>query len=172
MVQDRGLSLNEVVSMRKQFQLCLALTWFELAGLTALASPDFGTPQEAAAMLARAIGEIKADKLNAIARFNSNDAHFRDRDLFVFCFNRDDGQVTAHEALVGRNVRTLRDASGKAFGEEMHRQAREGQVSEVTFVSPVPGKVEQAIRRSYVTAVGDQVCGVSSYVFEASKPTQ
>ena len=58
----------------------------------------------------QAIDELRADKLAAIAEFNRNNPRFRDRDLFVFCFNRSDGRITAHEAFVGWDVRTLHDA--------------------------------------------------------------
>jgi hypothetical protein len=54
-------------------------------------------------MLVRAIAAVKANESEAIARFNHNDPEFRDRDLFVFCFNRQDGKFTAHEAMVKRD---------------------------------------------------------------------
>ena len=38
-------------------------------------------------MLVRAAAAIKTDQSGAIAKFNHNDPEFRDRDLFVFCFN-------------------------------------------------------------------------------------
>ena len=85
-------------------------------------------------------------------------------DLFVFCFNKGDGRITAHEAFVGRDVRTLHDAAGSAFGEDMYRSAREGQISEVVFKSPVPGSTENVSKQAYVTAIDDQICGVSSYL--------
>ena len=80
---------------------------------------EFGTFDEAKAMLDRAIIAIKEDKSNAIASFNHNDPRYRDRDLFVFCFDRKDGKFTAHEAMIGWDVRTLYDIWGSPFGEEM-----------------------------------------------------
>ena len=46
-------------------------------------------------MLKRAVAQVKKDKLAAMASFNHNDTSFRDRDLFVFCFNGGDGRFTA-----------------------------------------------------------------------------
>jgi cytochrome c len=97
------------------------------------------------------------------AKFNHNDPQFRDRDLFVFCFNHQDGRFTAHEAMVGQDVRSLRDLKGTWSGEEMYRNAKEGQIVEIDFVSPLPGSTSKAVKRSFITRVGDQVCGVSAY---------
>jgi hypothetical protein len=119
----------------------------------------------------QAIDELRADKLAAIAEFNRNNPRFRDRDLFVFCFNRSDGRITAHEAFVGWDVRTLHDAAGNAFGENMYRSAKEGQITEIAFQAPLPGSTEKVPKRAYVTAIGDQVCGVTSYHFKAAAKT-
>jgi hypothetical protein len=151
--------------MLKPLVLCSVVASATLIGLNAAASTEFGVAEEAKAMLVRAIDELKANKLTAIEEFNRNDPRFRDRDLFVFCFNRGDGRFTAHEAFVGWDVRTLHDAAGKAFGEDMYRSAKEGQISEVAFRAPMPGSTEKVSKRAYVTAIGDQVCGVSSYRF-------
>jgi signal transduction histidine kinase len=85
--------------------------------------------------------------------------------LFVFCFDGGDGVFTAHEALVGQDVRTLRDKTGKAYGEEMYRRAKEGQITEIAYMSSIPGKFFQAAKRAYIARVADQVCGVSFYRF-------
>ena len=114
-------------------------------------------------MLDRAVAEMKADKGKAIEKFNHNDSTFRDRDLFVFCFNAQDGRFTAHEAMVAHDVRALRDETGRPFGEQMYQSAREGQIAEVSYVSPHPGSTERAEKRAYVTRLGDQVCGVSVF---------
>ena len=124
---------------------------------------EYGTAEEAKAMLDRAIAAVMADKPGAIAMFNHNDSRFRDRDLFVFCFNGQDGKFTAHEAMVAQDVRMLRDKTGKSFGEEMYQTAKKGQVTAVAYLSPVPGSTEQAAKRAYVARIADQVCGVSYY---------
>ena len=96
--------------MLKQISLCtgvLALVYG--ASTSASGAGEFGTPEEAQAMLKRAVIEVKKDKLAAIESFNRNDRSFRDRDLFVFCFNGSDGKFTAHEAFVSHDVRKLHD---------------------------------------------------------------
>ena len=114
-------------------------------------------------MLDRAVIAIKEDKATAIANFNHNDPQYRDRDLFVFCFDRKDGKFTAHEAMVGWDVRTLHDIWGSPFGKEMFA-VNDGETIEVTYLSPVPGSTMLSPRRAYVAAIGDQACGVSAYL--------
>ena len=63
-----------------------------------LAGEPLGTAEQARAMLDRAVAALKANQGTALQAFN--DAHnkdFRDRDLFVYCFNAGDGKFTAYE---------------------------------------------------------------------------
>ena len=159
--------------MLKQMMLYTALIGAVVSGSASASSVGYGTADEARAMLIRAIVEVKTDKARAIAKFNHNDRQFRDRDLFVFCFDGQDGKFTAHEAMVGADVRTFRDRTGRSFGDQMYQNAKDDQVVEVAFMAPVPGSTEQAPKRSYVTRIGDQVCGVSAYRLNGSgEPTQ
>jgi hypothetical protein len=151
--------------MLKRLLLCSALAGVTFAGSVKATEAEFGTPDEARAMLIRAAAAMKADKTGAIDKFNYNDAQFRDRDLFVFCFNRHDGKFTAHEAFVGWDVRTLRDPNGKAFGAEIYADAQADRITEVSFTSPQPSSTKLAVKRAYVMRIGDQVCGVSAYQF-------
>ena len=140
---------------------CLLATTFCTAA--AAGGAEFATPREARAMLDRAVSAVRADQRAALDTFNHNAAGFRDRDLFVFCFDARNGKFTAHEALSGQDVRMLRDTTGQPFGEEMYRSAPEGRVAEVRYHWPIPGSTRIAVRDAYVTRAGDQVCGVSVY---------
>jgi signal transduction histidine kinase len=136
------------------------------ASAHASSANEFGTIEEAKAMLKRAVVAVQQDKIAAINKFNYNDQQFRDRDLFVFCFNGLNGKYTAHEAMVGHDVRAFRDAKGQPVGQRMYEIAADGKVVSVDYMSPVPGSTELALKRAYLTRVGDQVCGVSAYEFE------
>jgi len=153
------------VAMLKQTLIYTAVVASIFASPIIASAAEYGTSEEAKAMLDLAIAAVKTDKPGAIAMFNYNDSRFRDRDLFVFCFNGQDGKFTAHEAMVAHNVRTLRDKTGKPFGKQMYLNAKEGQIATVAYMSPVPGSTEQASKRAYVTRIADQVCGVSFYRF-------
>lgn len=156
--------------MHKRALLMIAFVGSTLSGFASSAyAAEFGTAEEAKAMLKRAIVALKADKLGAINGFNYNDPPFRDRDLFVFCFNAGNGKFTAHEAFVTMDVRTLRDANRKAYGAEMYKDAQQGRITEVVFISPVPGSTELATKRAYVTRIDDQICGVSAYEFNGTQ---
>ena len=57
---------------------------------------DFGTAEEAKAMLERAVAAVKEDKAKALDMFNKGEGGFKDRDLYVWCANASDGILTAH----------------------------------------------------------------------------
>jgi hypothetical protein len=71
----------------------------------------------------KAAAAVKADKTEAVDMFNKEEGGFVDRDLYVFCIDRSDGKVTATEnpnskSFPGQDVRTVKDADGKAYGPE------------------------------------------------------
>jgi signal transduction histidine kinase len=147
--------------MKRLVNLLLAVTALVLSP-GAVAAGDFGSAEEARALLDRAVTAMKHDKDAAIASFNRADGGFRDRDLYPFCATLD-GVTTAHPTHVGTNLRELKDKRGKAFGAEMFDVAEEGKVKEVTYMWPKPGSDEPVEKVTYVTRVGDQVCGVGYY---------
>jgi hypothetical protein len=55
--------------------------------------PQFGTAEEAKAMLAKAVAAVKVDKAKALDMFAKGEGGFLDRDLYPFCFNAGDGRV-------------------------------------------------------------------------------
>jgi hypothetical protein len=52
---------------------------------------EYGTADEAKAMLERAVVAVKEDKAKAVDMFNKGEGGFKDRDLYVFCANASDG---------------------------------------------------------------------------------
>ena len=159
--------------MLKQALLVIGIAGASVTGLSGAFAAEFGTSEEALAMLNRAVSEVNTDKFAAIDKFNYNRPGFRDRDLFVFCFDGSNGKFTAHEAMVGQDVRTLHDTTGAPFGEQMYENAKLGQIAMVAYISPVPGSNAHVSKRAYVTRIGDYVCGVSYYLFNApsARPT-
>jgi signal transduction histidine kinase len=131
---------------------------------TPLSAAEFGTAQEAKAMLERATPIVKADKASAFAKFIKGEDGFKDRDLYVFCFNSGDGTINAGPpTVIGKDVRTLKDKNGDAYGQRIYDSAKEGTITEVSYLFPRPGSTEPVQKHSYVTKVGDQVCGVGYY---------
>jgi signal transduction histidine kinase len=118
----------------------------------------------AKALLERALPVVKADKIAAFAKFNKGDDGFRDRDLYVFCFNIADGKANAGPPnLIGTDIRTLKDKSGYAFGEHLSSDSIEGQITQVSYMFARPSSTEPVQKVSYITRVADQVCGVGYY---------
>jgi hypothetical protein len=126
---------------------------------------NFGTADEAKAMLEKAVVAVKADKVKALAMFNKGEGGFKDRDLYPFCFNMTDGKVVATLApTLGMDVRTLKDKAGHAFGEDVYNAAKDGQITEVSYMFPRPGPDTTPVQKvSFVTKVGDLGCGVGYY---------
>jgi signal transduction histidine kinase len=126
---------------------------------------DFGTAEEARAMLEAAVAALYADEAAALAAFTAGEAPFRDRDLYVFCGGAD-GIMSAHganAALIGENLRELADVNGFAFGEAFYATAVAGEYRTVEYHWPRPGETEPVAKVSFVTRAGDQMCGVGYY---------
>ena len=127
-----------------------------------------GTADEAKAMLMKAVAAVKADKAKALDMFKRGEGGFLDRDLYPFCFNVSDGAIlaTAAKKLIGQDVRTLKDSTGKGFGLDLYAagQKPEGQITEVSYMFPKPGPdTTPTAKVSFVTKVGDLGCGVGYY---------
>jgi hypothetical protein len=107
-----------------------------------------GTAAEAKAMLDKAIAAVKADKAKAIKSFLAGTDGFKDRDLYPFCFNISDGITqAAPPSVLGKDVRTLKDAKGNSFGADIYKAAaEEGKVNEVNYEFPKPGATDPSAK--------------------------
>jgi hypothetical protein len=73
------------------------------------------------------------------------------------------GSPKEAKAMHGKAVAEVKkDKNGKAFGQEMLKVA-EGKIKEVTCMWPNPGETDPVQKVSYVTRIGDQICGVGYY---------
>jgi len=155
-----------------------------LAAVIALSPAAFaqqtrGTADEAKAMLMKAVAALKADKQKTLDLINEGEGGgFFDRDLYVFCANVGDGKAVAlgnpfawrwnsnARQLLGVDTRTLKDSTGKAFGQELYDayQKPEGQITEVSYMLVRPGPDTTPVPKvSFATRVGDLGCGVGYY---------
>ena len=86
---------------------------------------DFGTAEEAKAMLERAVAAVKEDKAKALDMFNNGEGGFKDRDLYVFCANASDGIITAQPYMnKGKQLRDIKGKHGAPFGETIMQNDR------------------------------------------------
>jgi len=132
-----------------------------------LASADqFGTADEARAMLDRAITALRSDETAALRAFSdTKNKQFHDRDLYVSCFNISDGKFTAFPGpgMVGIDVRTFKlgdDPIGQRAFDAI-QSAPEGAVATMDYNFPKSGK--PALKQSLETRIGNQGCGVAYY---------
>ncbi len=140
--------------------LAVALSFIAPAG-----AQQFGTADEAKAMLERAVAALKADKAAAITQFNDKgNKQFHQRDLYVFCFNAGDGNTVAHPnpALINTNVRSF-SFKGDPIGQRLFDAAQGANPATVDYLFPKPGTTEPVPKESFVSRVGDLGCGVGYY---------
>ena len=124
---------------------------------------QFGTADEAKAMLERAVAAVKEDKVKALDMFNKGEGGFKDRDLYVFCANTSDGILTAHPYLKGEHLQDIKGKKGYPLGKEIMQNATEGTIKELTYWWPRPGSDKPLEKITFYTRVGDQDCGVGYY---------
>ncbi|MEZ5787188.1 MAG: cache domain-containing protein [Xanthobacteraceae bacterium] len=129
------------------------------------AQQQSGTAAEAKAMLEKAVAAVKADEKAALEKFKKGEGGFKDRDLYVFCFDAESGKFTAHpnEKLMGTDVRALKDKSGDAMGEKIFKAGQTEQMTTVDYMFPKPGGTEPVAKQAFVAKVKDQGCGVGYY---------
>ncbi len=146
----------------KRFTMFAALAALFLTFTAPVRAGNYGTAEEAKEMLERAVAALKTDKAGALVKFTKGEAGFKDRDLYPFC-GGPDGNFTAHPKLLGKSLKDLKDKAGKPLGQEIYASAKEGQITEVSYMWPRPDGTEPVQKISYVTKVGDQVCAVGYY---------
>ena len=93
----------------------VALLLFAAVGTSWAA--QYGTSEEAKAMLEKAVAAVKQDKAKALDMFNKGEGGFKDRDLYVFCANASDGILTAHPYLKGEHLQDIKGKKGYPLGK-------------------------------------------------------
>jgi cytochrome c len=142
----------------------LVLLW----SAASLSAQQLGTAEEARSMLVRAISTLKSNEAAALSEFNDpNNKEFRDRDLYVFCYNISDGKITAYEspALLNVDIRTLAlkdDPIGQRAYEAI-QNSPEGSVITIDYKFPKPDTTEPVPKQTVETRLGNQGCGVTYY---------
>jgi hypothetical protein len=158
--------------MFRSFMMCAASATVLTFSATAFAQQNYGTADEAKAMLLKAVAALKADKAKTLNQINDGKGGFLDRDLYVFCVNVGDGKLVAVgnpnvKQLLGTDSRTIKDVNGEPFGQEMYDayQKPEGQITEVSYMWVRPGPDKTPVPKvSFVTRIGDLGCGVGYYI--------
>ena len=135
-----------------------------LSAVPTVAETQFATPEEAKALLDRAVAAMKEGKAKAFEMFATGDGGFKDKDLYVWCANASDGILTVHPTNKGKELQDIKGKQGAPFGEVIMQNAAEGTIKETTYWWPRPGSDEAFEKTPFYTKVGDHVCGVGYYM--------
>ena len=124
------------------------------------------SPEQAAAMLDRAVAAVKADPAKALAAFNDLTGGFIEDDLYVFAVALDDGKFLAHGVsprLVGTNSYRLTDRNGTPIVRLMVNALNDSDHGELEYAwrNPVTRQVEN--KHTRFRKVGDKLVGVGFY---------
>ena len=141
------------------------------AALSAISASAFADDAQVAKdMLIKAHAAIKADRELALIQFQKGENGFRTGDIYPYCYRLSDGKALSGPiaVLAGTDTRTLKDSTGKPFGQEQYEATTknpEGVMTEINYTFPKPGTKEPALPKvSFVMKVApDLGCGVGYY---------
>src|SRR5262245_4653651 len=157
--------MSKGVAMLRTVALAAAFAAAPVVFTAALvAETEFATPEEAKALLEKAVVAMKQDEAKALEMFASGEGGFRPKDLYVWCANASDGILTMHPTNKGEELRDIKGKQGAPFGETIMENAVEGAIKETTYWWPRPGSDEPFEKTTSYTKIGDQICGVGYYV--------
>lgn len=128
---------------------------------------DRGTPDEAKALVDRAIAHYRAvGRDKAFADFNDNKGAFVDRDMYVLVadFNGVFLSHGANRGLINKNLTDLKDVNGRFIVREMIEAAKtkpDGSWVEYVWTNPTTKKLDP--KKTWIKAEGDILFGVGVY---------
>jgi cytochrome c len=134
--------------MKKVLAMVMAVLF--MAGVGVAMAEDKGTPDEAKAMVKKAVAYMKeVGKEKALAEFNNPKGKFVYKDLYVWATGMD-GTNLSHPytpALIGKNMYNLKDADGKLFVQERITQlkTKSSGTIEYRWTNQNSKKVEQKV---------------------------
>lgn len=124
----------------------IALLGAALLSLGAIAAGEYGSVDEAQALVKKAIAHYdKAGRERALADFSRSPGPFVDRDLYVVVYDME-GRSLAHinPKMVGKNLVDMRDGDGRYLVRERAEAARTATSGwqDIKFFNPVTKKIE------------------------------
>ncbi|AKJ30575.1 cache domain-containing protein [Caldimonas brevitalea] len=133
----------------------------------AQAANEKGSADEAMAMTKKAVAFYKANGAEkAFAEFNKPDGQFRDRDLYIFVYDKAGTvlSIGSNPKLIGKNLIDMKDVDGKpiikGFVDLAFGPAGKGWV-DYKWPNPVSKAVEP--KSSYIERAGDVLIGCGIY---------
>jgi signal transduction histidine kinase len=142
-----------------RFIMSVALATLALAAPPARAG-DFGTREEAVAMVQRVQQRFRADGPEATFQAITQ-KQFNDRDLYPFVLDLNGLNVATggNTVLVGKNLISLRDQDGKYLFQEIIGIARNQGSGWITYKWPNPLTRRIEEKSTYIERMGDYLVG-------------
>ncbi|MBK7900470.1 MAG: cache domain-containing protein [Azonexus sp.] len=145
------------------------ITFFHKVGTRILAVGYYiprASPEQANALLDRAVAAVKADPGKAIAAFNDLNGGYIEDDLYVFVVDLRDGRFKAHGVsprLIDSDGLALTDPGGKPIIRQMIEALKDSDRGELDYAwrNPVTRKVED--KHTRFRKVGDLLVAVGYY---------
>ena len=149
-----------MVWMAMLFVLCTTVGWV-------FAAEGRGTPEEAQAMVKKAIAAIQTEgKEKVFAQIDNPKGPFIEKDLFLFVYDMK-GRCLAHgndSTLVGQDLIDLQDPDGTYFVKEFVKIAQTQGSGWVTYKWPYPSDTRKITQKSsYIEKYDDLIVGCGSY---------
>ena len=155
----------------RKITILMAMALLALCSLQASAA-EYGTREEAVALVQRTIASIKRDGIDAVVKaVNDQDGRFKDHDLYVFIHDLSvPGKLIAHGTnikLTQENNINYQDQNGKYFVREQIEIARTQGNGWVDYRIANADKTGFADKSAYVERVDRYMVGVGVYKTEA-----
>ena len=147
-------------------------TWVVAIVATVLAftapamSAERGTPEQAKALVERAVQHIAAvGKEKAFEDFNDPKGKFVEGDLYIFVEDMTATTIAhgANKALMGKPLYDLKDADGKFFAREFIQVAQTSGEGWVTYKWPNPVSKKIEDKAAFIRKVDDMIVGCGAY---------
>ena len=116
-------------------------------------------------MLKTAVLAVKADERQALTWFTEQSHGFRTEDLYVYCIGPDHMMAAHPDPKINHTdvTQTLIDKNGFRFGDVMLKEAKEGTISDITYLWPRLDGYKPSVKHTMYTKVNDQICAVGYY---------
>ena len=150
----------------KRIIMVVSLVVFMVAVSHVAFAAEFGTPQEAEALVKKAIAEIKAvGKDKALAEISNPKGKFIDRDLYVFVYDMN-GKCVGHgfnQKMIGKDLVQMKDPDGRFYVKERIEiiKTKGSGWQDYKFTNPLSKKIEN--KTAYIEGIDGLIVGCGVY---------
>jgi hypothetical protein len=116
-------------------------------------------------LLNSAVSAVQHNEPQALTWFTEQSHGFRTEDLYVFCIGPDKVMDAHPDPKINHTdvTQTLIDKNGFHFGEQMLKDAKDGEISNITYLWPRLESYKPSVKHTMYTKVKDQICAVGYY---------